>query len=191
MLFLNDILVLDFETDGINPATLSPLQIGAVLLDKDTLLSKAEFAAYCKPGNSEWSSEAEGVHGLTRDFLLKAGDSAVKVFSLFEKSFDINNVTVASWNMFDVQILRRFLGIEKYRGLYKFIELWSYTYPFLLMNKAVLDKDKRHGLDALVDYFEIKRHEKHDALQDAKIEAEVFQRVTLFYKLSADEDVAI
>lgn len=187
MFFLNDILVLDFETDGINPAALSPLQIGAVLLDKNTLQTKSEFVAYCKPGNSEWSAEAERTHGLSIEFLMKRGDNVSKVFNDFEKAFDFNDITVASWNMFDVQILRRFLGVEKYRGLYKFIELWSYTYPFLIMNMTVLDKDRRHGLDTLADFFEIKRHEKHDALQDAKIEAEIFQKVTEYYQLSAQD----
>lgn len=188
MIFLNDILVLDFETDGVNPYTCSPLQIGAVLLDKDTFQTKLEYAAFCKPGNSEWTEEAERVHGLSRDYLLKVGDDVTKVFSDLEKAVDFNNVIVASWNMFDVEILRRFLGLKKYRGLYKFIELWSYTYPFVIMNKTVLDKDRKHGLEKLIEIFEIKRSEKHDALEDAKIEAEVFRRVTNYYELSSETE---
>lgn len=181
MMFLKDILVLDFETSGIDPNICNPIQIGAVLLDKDSFKIKAEFSATCKPINDDWSAEAEGVHGLSRDFLMKSGTDLSTAIKDFESAFDLSNVIIASWNMFDTEILRRLVGIKKYRNLYKFIELWSYTYPFTVVNDLHFSKERDHGLNDLVLYFDIKRNEKHDALQDAKIEAEIFKLVTQVY----------
>src|SRR3990167_4878204 len=102
-MFKHDILVVDFETSSLDPHKCSPLQIGAVLLDKSTLAIKAEFSEYMTPCTNDWDIKAQVIHGITREWLFERGMSHIDVFELLRKTFDFNAITIASWSKFDFQ----------------------------------------------------------------------------------------
>ena len=145
-MFHNDILLVDLEMSSDDPNTCDLVEIGAVLLDNRTLEIQDEYNSLIKPEMGEWTSKAEQVHGRKRDYLLKVGRDCKSVISEFEKVFDLNNVRLACWNIYDVEILRRLLktGIN---NTHKIFELWSYTYPYLLLQGITPSKENVHGLN--------------------------------------------
>tara|TARA_Y100000310_G_C20510942_1_gene728810 strand:+ start:226 stop:756 length:531 start_codon:yes stop_codon:yes gene_type:complete len=169
------------EMSSNNPQKCDPLQLAAALIDKDTLDIKEEYCTLIKPHTDDWEIAAANVHGLNRNFLLKAGEKHTKVFNEFSENFDLDVLRLSSWNIFDIEVLRRFTqrGIN---NLHKIIELWSFTYPYFLVNNIELPKEKVHGLTYVCDYFGINRINAHDALDDVRVEAKILKLVIEYYK---------
>jgi len=179
-MFHSDILLVDLEMSSNNPSVCNPLQIGAALLDKDTLETKEEYVKLIKPYTDDWFDKAAAVHGFDRNFLIKAGYDHHLVFKEFESLFDLNFLRLSSWNIFDVEVIRKFTqsGIG---NTHKALELWSFTYPYFAINNIELPKERTHGLDFVCEHFGIKRINAHDALEDVRVEAEVLRRVVKHY----------
>ena len=175
-----DVLIIDFETSSINTKICSPLQIGAILLDKHSLSIVSEYNSYIIPCTPDWSSTSEDVHKLKYDLLMKVGKRVDIVIQELLNAFNFNDIILASWNAFDIIILERFLDLRKY-NMYRFIELWSYTLPFIQINNIVVKDETHHKLDTLVAYFNLQNNNRHDALNDARIEAQIFIAVTRAY----------
>ena len=179
-MFKKDILIIDFETSSLDTSKCTPLQLGAVLVNKENLEIVQKYSRFIKPCTNDWNAESAKIHGLNRHFLEKAGSDVFDVFDDFSSTFDLQNVLLASWHNFDMQILDRFIAINKN---YKRLELWSYTIPYLFANNINLNKFHGHGLDDLLKHFNLKRNNnKHDALEDSILEANIFKEVTNFYR---------
>ena len=179
-MFHTDILLVDLETTSDNPNVCEPIQIGAALLDKETLEVKEEYVKLIKPQTNDWQEAAANVHGLNRDFLIKAGYDRKLVFAELESIFDFTSLRLSSWNVLDIEVIRKFAksGIG---NTHKALELWSFTYPYFVMNNIELPKERTHGLDFACEHFGIKRINAHDALEDVRVEAEVLRCVAKHY----------
>lgn len=114
------IIVFDFETSSANPQDAQILQIGAVIIDRNSLKIKDEFETLVKPDDvSTVQSEALKVNGLTLEQLETAPEAKV-VFPTFASWIQKHNTKKdkstfgapipAGWGIdgFDMPILNRY-----------------------------------------------------------------------------------
>lgn len=90
--FAKDILLIDFESTGLDPFVHDPTQLGAILLDKHTLREKGHFLSYIEADLSKASSEALVVSGITAEKLEGAPKSDEVI-----KNSSRNLVLTFSW----------------------------------------------------------------------------------------------
>ncbi len=86
-MFNKDFLLFDLEATGTDVTRHDIIQIGALLLDKQTLREKRSFSSYVQP--TRWSKrdpEAMGVNGITWD-RLESAPYIKQVLTQFTKSF--------------------------------------------------------------------------------------------------------
>jgi|TARA_Y100000310_G_scaffold192426_1_gene192389 DNA polymerase III epsilon subunit-like protein len=178
-MFKRNILIIDFEASSADTEICDPIQLGAVLLEKDTLEIIEKFNATIKPQTDDWCKEAEKVHGLNREYLQKAGELLSDVIEDFTACFNLDNVMLASWHNFDMIILNRI--IKESKKNYKNLELWSYSIPYVNAKKLQANNNTGHNLTMLLNHFDLSRPVTHDALNDAILEAKVFKEITDFY----------
>ena len=184
-MFKKDILIIDFEASSPDTEVCDPVQLGAVLLCKDTLEITETFKATIKPQTDNWCREAEKIHGLNREYLQKAGNLLPEVIEDFTTCFNLGNLLLASWHSFDMAILNR--TIKETKKNYKNLELWSYSIPYVRAKKLHANNNSGHNLAMLLDHFNLKRIGTHDALNDAILEAKIFKEVTNFYNTFEDK----
>src|SRR5690242_6308852 len=113
MKFEKDILLMDFETTGEDPENGSPVQIGAILLDKETLEEKDHFYSYIYADLSKVSPEIKRISGITEEDL-KGAPSIQEVTKEFVNKFT-GDYYLSSWVQYlDRRMLMRML---RYTGL--------------------------------------------------------------------------
>ena len=66
--FPKDILIVDFETSHKQLEKAEPLQIGAILLDKNTLKEKKNFKSYIYNDLINALPETLAINGITQEF---------------------------------------------------------------------------------------------------------------------------
>lgn len=182
MNFHKDLLVLDLEMTGLDPAKHEIIQIGAVLLDKKTLLEKQSFMTYIKP--KKWQnrdSVSMKINNIDSKILKTAPDinSAIHEFdSLFN-----NGVILCVWGgIIDTVFLKK--AYEKINLTYPFdyhvFNIWSLAFPYLALQNQLTDNQKYSGfsLDTLLKKFKIPSPEsRHDALVDSRLAAEILRKI--------------
>nr|WP_321411427.1 3'-5' exonuclease [uncultured Carboxylicivirga sp.] len=173
-----DICFVDFETTGIDVFKDNPLEIGAVLTNEFGDIKKT-FSTLIKPRTGRQSSaSAIEIHGLTFDKLQNSPNQK-EVLNLFFETLG-TNYRFAGWNInFDVTFFRRMCHIQKMMGLYnkihyRHIDIQSIVY-YLKFNQILPESCNR--LDDLIKFFNLSRNKNHNALEDAKITAEVFRKL--------------
>ncbi len=132
MKFARDILLIDMETTGSNVEKDFPLQLSAVLLDKDNLLEKNFFNSYIKHMFSQSSNDRiVQTLGIPKETWMKS-PGPKDVLAKFNSTFAYN-VTIATHNIANVlqfQEMHRRCGIA-YEYDYHIIELWTLGYVYL------------------------------------------------------------
>lgn len=173
--FSKDILLIDFETTGLDLDKALPIQLGAVLLDKKDLSEKASFLSYIHQDTSGMSREAASIHGITQK-LLDNAPKQEEVIKKFLKKFGID-VYLASWNeMLDHVMLSKMLksiGKDIYEHDYHYLDIWSLAYMHLVR----LGRGNIIKSEPTFQYFGLPPRQYHDALEDCRHTAEVLRRV--------------
>lgn len=176
MAFLKDILLIDFESTGYDPVNSDPVEIGALLLDKQTLAEKASYSSLIysdlkkiTPGSAEmWNFKAENV---------KAAPKIEAVGKEFIAKFGFDLI-VASWvQRLDRGMLNKLAAAageapEKYD--YHMLDLWPVAYIHLAKSgnySGAMDSD------SMFSAFGFPTRDKHGALEDCRIEAEIFRKL--------------
>lgn len=197
-------LVLDFETSGLVHEGAQPVELGAVLLDKKTMGTLAEFHALIAfdPERFTWSEEAEATHGITREVLQEQGLPMAEVWSAFADWIGswvdlgaAGEVMFCGQNiLFDLRFLQLLAGVEPSEDL---LPPWACravrdTMQWAsLVNQATIDgvgfraapfKDPETGhpsvaLENLAFSLGIQSGGAHSALEDARTTARVMAAI--------------
>jgi DNA polymerase III epsilon subunit-like protein len=173
MTFIKDILIIDFETTGLHPDRDLPIQLAAVLLDKETLEEKKTYTTFIKQDLSSADPEAMAVNGIKQQDLDSAPSEAEVARALVETfGFD---VLLASWVEFlDRRMLERILktaDVNIRTFDYHFLDLWHVAYVHLL-------KQGYAGTirsEAMFEALGLPKRGSHDALEDCRHAAEALR----------------
>lgn len=171
--------ILDLETTGINQFYDQPIEIGAILVDKNLKVID-KFHSYIQiPETLNFSISAKKTHGLDENFLRNKPPQAMVLKNFFlQFGYDFRFVT---WNMsFDVGFFRRICYENNFQNEfdklnYRHLDLQSMFFYYC-------DKNGYHNLRSLDDacgHFGIYRSRYHNALEDAQITYEVFKRLMI------------
>ncbi|MDB5266586.1 MAG: hypothetical protein JWN89_401 [Parcubacteria group bacterium] len=167
MKFPKDILVIDFE--GMR----APKQIGAILLDKDTLAEKDSFVSYIHANLQGRSSVKSGI---TQE-MLNGAPSQAEVGQEFFERFGSNVIIASFVAELDMKHLRTLTasrnGEEQYD--YHVLDIWPIAYTHLLKTGY------QGGMNSedIFQAFGAKPRGSHDALEDCRIAADVLRKCVL------------
>ncbi|MBU6447727.1 3'-5' exonuclease [Patescibacteria group bacterium] len=179
MKFARDILILDIEATGIDPQKDFPLQIAAVLLDKDNLLEKKSFSSYIKhPFSQTTNDRIVRTLGIQKDDWMKSPGLRA-VLKNFTDSFSYN-VTLCSHNIVSINFLQ-----ESFRraGLpnefdYHIIELWTLGYMYLSKQNL----KKMPTAQTIGDYLKIpQKKSDHNSMENCRYLAGIFRKLAALY----------
>jgi len=166
MRFHKDILVLDFE------GFIDPTQIGVVLLDKETLEEKDSYVSYVHANLQGYVSKTTGI---TQDMLSNAPSQAEVGKELYKKFG--TNFFIGTWvGDLDIRNFKKLItaaGIPWKEYDYHVYDIWPVAYTYLLKQGytgSVRSEEMFVELGA-------QPRDKHDALEDARIAAEVLRKI--------------
>jgi DNA polymerase III epsilon subunit-like protein len=168
MPFVKDILVIDFE------GLIEPVQIGAVLLDKQTLAEKDSFSSYIF---ANLHGEVKAVSGISQQ-TLEGAPSPAEVGKVIFERFG-TNVLIAAWvaqgdrRNFEKIITAAGVDIKQYD--YHILDIWPAAYIHLLKQGYTGGIRSEEMFAA----FGAKPRGLHDALEDARIAADVLRKISL------------
>lgn len=195
------LVILDYETLGLDEQVHEPIEIGAVLLDKDSLEEKASFYSKMKPQRPEAASPfALKVHGyglaegrdpvdVLREQFADAPE-AIDVMYAFEEAMfgdrfdrlsseERRMYRIAGQNTkFDFAFAReiyRKAGLDPNRLPYHTLDLQDICFYLAGIGSIQLEGNST-SLDPQVAMFNIPRSEHHNALEDCRLVAEVLRR---------------
>jgi len=168
MKFSKDILVIDFE------GLIEPVQIGAVLLDKETLEEKDNFSSYI------WAELEEGtvksITGITQQ-TLKGAPSQAEVGKKFFEKFG-TDVFIAPWvaqgDMRNFEKIIIAAGIDMKQYDYHVLDIWPIAYIHLLKRGYIGSVRS----EPIFKEFNVKLRGLHDALEDCRIAADILRKIT-------------
>lgn len=174
MKFARDILLIDLETTGPDPSKDFPIQLSAILLDKDNLLEKGSFNSYIKYSFSQTTNDRVAqTLGISKENWMRA-PSLKTVITSFNNTFPYN-VTIASQNLVNVNFLKesfRKSGIP-YEYDYHVLELWTLAYVFL----SKLNMKKIPTAETIGTYFKLQRTKERDALANCRFLGEILRKL--------------
>lgn len=168
MKFLKDILLVDFEGGE------EPTQIGAVLLDKDTLEEKDSFSSYVWADLQGYVSPHSGI---SQETLIGAPSQAEVGKMIFEKFG--TDILISTWVAnYDIICFKKIIiaaGIEWNLYDYHVLDIWPVAYVHLIKNGY------QGGIrsEEMFKEFGAKPRGLHDALEDCKIAADILRRIVL------------
>ncbi len=175
MKFARDILLIDLETTGMDPAKDFPLQLSAVLLDKDNLLEKQSFNSFIRhPFSQTTNDRIVQTLGINKELWIKA-PNLKSVIGAFKEAFPYN-VTISSQNIINVNFLSEAFkktGIV-YEYDYHILELWTLGYIYL----SRLNIKKIPTAQTVGTYFKLQRTKEHDALANCRFHAEILRKLS-------------
>ncbi len=175
MKFSKDILVIDFE--GVR----HPVQVGAVLLDKETLEEKDNFLSYIYADLGEKIVKKSGI---TQETINDAPRPEEIGKMLYEKFG--SNVFIGSWvQSLDISHFANLMSkanIDFTEGPINFskydfhvLDIWPAAYIHALKNGYTGGV----GSEELFQYFGAKPRDLHNALEDCRIAADVLRKIIL------------
>lgn len=172
---------IDLEADGPIPGDYSILSIGATTLGNK---HERDFYLELAPISAQFDSDALAVSGLDRDQLVKSGVEARHAMQQFtdwiEQVRELHGggravaVTLSEWDMgYLYWYLIHFLG-EKPLG-FTGIDMKSY-----FMGKHQIAEFKRTGRVNMLEHYTASTQHTHNALDDAREQAEIFAQMRGF-----------
>lgn len=174
MKFARDILIIDIETTGPNPNKDFPLQLSAVLLDKDNLLEKDNFNSYIRHTFSQSTNDRIALLlGISKDNWMKA-PSTKAVLTSFAEQFPYS-VTLASHNVINLAFLQEAFRRTSvpYEYDYHILELWTLGYFYLSKQNI----KKIPTAETVGTHFKLQKQKEHDALASCRFHAEILRRL--------------
>lgn len=181
-MFNKDIVLVDLEATGLDVSKHEIIQLAAVLLDKKTLRIKSKYSSFVKP--LRWKNrdpEAMKVNRIAYDSV-KSAPALKLVLKEFVSKFPPSKVIFAYYGgPVDPDFMRA--GFKK-SGMqfsydYHFFNIWGLFYTFFALKGKLTNRKRFSGfsLEDAMDYFKIKSDSRHDALEDAIIEAKILENI--------------
>ncbi|SRR6266481_9477262 len=168
MEFSKDILFIDFE--GIT----DPVQVGAVLLDRNTLVEKDSFLTYIY---ADLRGKITKKSGISQDMLAGAPTQAEAGKMIFEKFG--TDIFIGSWvanaDMMNFKKIITAAGIDIAKYDYHVLDIWPAAYIYLLKRGYTGGV----GSEEMFKEFGAKPRGLHDALEDCRIAADVLRKIVL------------
>lgn len=175
MRFARDLLLIELETTGPNPEKDFPIQLAAVLLDRDNFLEKMAFNSYIKhPFAQTTNDRIVETLGIPKEQWMRAPNLKT-VIQAFKETFPYSS-TIASQNILNVNFLResfRRTAIP-YEFDYHILELWTIGYLFTAMQNI----KKLPTAETVASFFKITKEKDHDALATARFHAEILRKLS-------------
>ncbi len=168
MNFTKDILLIDFEGFDV------PKQIGAILLDKNTLEEKDNFSSYIYTNTGGKKSMKSGI---TQE-MLEGAPSQSEVGKIVFDKFGADILIASFVADLDFRHFRTIIssaGIDPTLYDYHVLDIWPLAYVHLL-------KDGYTGKINSEDIFQAfgaKPRDLHNALEDCRITADVLRKIVL------------
>lgn len=166
MSFIKDILIIDFE------GPVEPVQVGAVLLDKDTLEEKDSFVSYIY---ADLQGKVTKKSGISQETLEGAPSPAEVGKMLFDKFG--TDILLGSWvDTLDIDHFRKIIGaagITWKKFDYHVLDIWPAAYIHLLNQgyKGPIDSE------SMFRFFGAEARGLHNALEDCRITAAVLRKI--------------
>jgi DNA polymerase III epsilon subunit-like protein len=174
MKFIKDILVFQLETTGPNIERDSIVQLSAVLLDKDNLLEKNFFNSYIKVSFLETTIQQHAELLQVPFATLNKSPKLAEVIRQFSEKFGTTPL-LSTHTVSNVQFLRQ--AFKKTFAPYEYdshvLDLWSLGYVYTLHYGL----KKMPTMETLFTHFNLKSENRHNALEKARLMAEVFRRI--------------
>jgi len=168
MTFPKDILIIDFE------GAKSPVQIGAVLLDKETLEEKESFVSYIY---AELEGFISARSGITQEMLQNAPTQAEVGKILYEKFG--TNIFIGSFvqdlDIMHFKTLLKAAHVSFAEYDYHILDIWPIAYTYLLKNGYT----GSFRSEEIFQQFGAQPRGLHNALEDCRITADVLRKVVL------------
>jgi DNA polymerase III epsilon subunit-like protein len=149
--------------------------LAAVLLDKDNLLEKANFNTYLRISYLDSLLLAHSKL-LQIDYdIMKKSPKTAEAVKAFHNQFNSGQILLATHSMSNLLFLK---SVFK-KALVPFdynnhaIDLWTLGYVYTL-NYGL---KKMPSLNTFIEYFKLKQKHPVDALEKARLEAEVFRKI--------------
>jgi len=173
MKFIKDILMIDFESVGSKTDFPQPTQIGAILLDKETLEEKDSFVSYISADLPQGYVGKKT--GISQETLIGAPSQAEVGKMIFEKFG--TDIFIGSWvaNL-DMTLFRKIMtsaDIDSNKYDYHVVDVWPAAYVYLL--KRGYEGSIRS--EEVFQAFGMPPREKHDALNDCRLATEVLRKI--------------
>lgn len=179
--FKKDILLIDLETTGLDSSRQEIIQLAAVLLDKKTLKEKEVFNTFVKP--SHWGKrdpESMKVNGIAWD-QVKGAPTLKKALADFHQLFGTDVVLAYYGGPVDMDFLRAAYKKvnRRFEFDYHYFNLWPVFFTYLAKRNKLKNAKKFTGftLEDFMKEFKIKSENRHDALEDCRIEAEILRKI--------------
>jgi len=168
MKFLKDLLIIDFE------GFLGPKQVGLVLLDKETLDEKDVFSSYIYFDMQGVPSMKSGITQEMLDNAPSRGDVGKMIHSRFGSDVFLGAfVGGIDFHHFDTLISEAGLDTKMYD--YHHLDIWPIAYVHLLKQGY----SGKINSDQIFAEFGIPQRGHHDALEDARIAADILRKIVL------------
>lgn len=174
MKFIKDILLFDLETTGPNPDKDSIIQLSGILLDKDNLLEKSFFSSYVRV------SLLEGIiseHAELLNIPFASMQKSPKIYDTIKKFHTQFGSTplLATHNTANLLFLKNAFkkAIVPFDYNDHILELWTLGYIYTL-NYGIRKMPSFH---TFLDHFGMKLKNRHDALEKARLSAEIFRKI--------------
>jgi DNA polymerase III epsilon subunit-like protein len=174
MKFIKDLLFFEISTTGNDVDKDSILQLSAVLLDKDNLLEKANYNSYIRVSYLD-SLINEHAKILNTDYeTLKKSPKVYDAIKVFHKKFG-KDLLLATHSFQNVFFLKNAFkkAVVPFDYDSHIVQLWTLGYVYTL-NYGL---KKMPTLTTFLDYFRLTQKHPYDAMEKARLEAEVFRRI--------------
>lgn len=174
MKFIKDILLFQIETTGPNIDRDSIIQLSAVLLDKDNQLEKNFFNSFVKVSFLD-NTITQHAEILQVPFeTLQKSPKLYEVIKSFSSKFG-DTPLLATHSVANAQFLRQ--AFKKTFLPYNYdshvLDLWSLGYVYTLHYGL----KKMPTMQTLFQHFNLKQTNPRDALEKARLSAEVFRKI--------------
>ncbi len=174
MRFIKDILLIDLETSGPDVERDVVVQFGAVLLDKDNLLEKANYSTYVR--NSLLSETLQGHAASVRVDISVLQNSPKPLDFIKEVTTRFRpDATLAVPSASQLFSFRQMFRKQATAFPYDLsvIDLWTLYYTFGMR----IGLKKIPSLHTLLDHFHLRISNPYDAFERVKLQAEVLRKI--------------
>lgn len=167
---MNQIVIFDFETTGIDTDTADPIELGAIRYDLATGMEMGQQSSFISlPRGVKLPDETTDLTGITEKDLRGAplAKHVIRAFLDFVK----NDPLMAYNAFYDVCVLRRQLRLHNLR--------WPdlLVYDALQMSYLHCGGEKSHRLQALAKKFKVDTANSHRAIDDSQTLFKVYSRM--------------
>lgn len=170
------LIFLDTETGGIDPRVNSLLSIGLVIWENKKIITEKEFLV--KEKNYNVTAQAMEINKINLDELKKKGleKSEIKkeITNLVKNNFKEKAILAGHNINFDISFLKKIFEEKEFSEIFSYRSIDTASIIKYLSIKKGLDLN---SLDDAIKYYNLKVNERHTALGDAIVTAELFNKL--------------